>query len=356
MPAAPSARPNKDSGAVGAAGAPGPLTTAHESAPPSMDTPVPGSDASPGFEPASTPASGGMGPHLLSIGSQTPDAQTSIATAAVHVDRPAGLVGSGLPFWMSVMQVPAPASVALHHWPAAHWLFATHADPHVPVTASQIWPSWPTPLQSVLFTHFPHPPPDAQNGADVEMQGMAPLLPRSPVHAPHVFADVLQSGVVPVHALVFAEVHATHVLVDGEQAGVAPLQFESLAQPSHFPPAPHTPDRHSAVPASPDAHMAPLGRPHSLSDVAHTPLTHARVATADVHVPPGTGCPLATSAWQTPVRLVRLSHHCPAPQIASVVHVFPHAPIITSHRGPAWVLPTQSASVVHTPHVPAAWQ
>jgi hypothetical protein len=53
---------------------------------------------------------------------------------------------------------------------------------------------------------------------------------------------------------------------------------------------------------------------------------------------------------------MRSSHQCPLPQTASVAHVFPQAPAITSQRGPACVPIVQSESIVHTPQVPAAWQ
>ncbi len=146
----------------------------------------------------------------------------------------------------------------------------------------------------------------------------------------------------PVHAALFEAVQATHVFVVGEHAGVAPLQSASIEHASHFPAlgpvVAQAPERHADAlcPPSALAHAPPSGIPHSPSVVSHTPATHARTARAGVHEPPGTAPPFATWAWHTPTPASpRLSHQWPAPQIASVVHVEPHAPVAMSQRGPA---------------------
>ncbi len=80
---------------------------------------------------------------------------------------------------------------------------------------------------------------------------------------------------------------------------------------------------------------------------------------------------MATFGWQIPFvpASPSMSHHsgagvpasvsgppsCGVAQSVSVVHVYPHAPVAVSQRGPAW-LPVQSVSLVHLPHVPAAVQ
>jgi hypothetical protein len=56
--------------------------------------------------------------------------------------------------------------------------------------------------------------------------GVAPPHWESAVHGTHVFAVVLQTGVVPVHAVLLVEVHWTQLLLT--HAGVLPWQSESL--------------------------------------------------------------------------------------------------------------------------------
>lgn len=291
----------------------------------------------------------------------TPDEQTSAPTAAVHVARPAGEVGSDAPFASCALQEPVPASVAVHQKPEPHSELVVHVEPHAPDVRSQTSPAWTLPVQSALDVHLPHAPATRQNGAVDDVQSNVFFVPTSPLHATQVLLVALQSGEFPVQAVAFVAVQATHAFVVGEHAPIpGTLQSPSDAHGSHVeafgPLLGHTPDRHcdAPVPASPDEHAAPLTSPHSLSVVSHAPEMQARAPIAEVHVPPGTADPLATRSWQIPWP-ARLSHHCPTPQMASVEQVLPQAPVLTSHRGPAW-LPAQSESAVQTPHVPAVWQ
>ena len=65
------------------------------------------------------------------------------------------------------------------------------------------------------------------------MVGQASVAPEplSPLHATHVSVGP-QTGVLPVHPVVFVVVHWTHVLVVVLHAGVGALQFASVAGPS----------------------------------------------------------------------------------------------------------------------------
>jgi hypothetical protein len=297
----------------------------------------------------------------LEIGLHTPEAHTSIPTASVQVEYAAGVVGSGAPFAIFAMQLPNPPSALLHQSTLAQSVLVRHAAPQLPSVVLQMGPACPGPVQSELAVQLPHAPEDAQNGAFDCVHASVVLLPKSPLHATHWF-EAEQRGVSPVHAKELAFVHSTQAPVD-EHAGVVPVQSLSDAHPWHVPAlgplCSQTPERQpgSCTPASP-AHDAPLGRPHSLSTVLQIPVWHARAPSWGVQVPPGTVCPLAVCAWQTPGIVIWSLHHCPLPQTASLEHVLPQAPVITSQRGPAWVpvVLVQSESVVHTPQVPAAWQ
>jgi hypothetical protein len=68
--------------------------------------------------------------------------------------------------------------------------------------------------------------------------------------------------------------------------------------------------------------------------VSQTPATHARVATAPLHAPPGTGLPFCTFGWQRPAA-VTLLHQLPAPHSLSVVQLLPHAPVVVLQKAPA---------------------
>jgi hypothetical protein len=160
------------------------------------------------------------------------------------------------------------------------------------------------------------------------------------VHTPFV---VSQIGLVPVHIDELVAEQPAHWF-EGEHAGVAGVlaQSASVAHCSQwpsFPPLPtQTPERHSALPASPGVHSAPSASPQRLSDVPHTPDAHARAAMAEVHIPPGTICPFPTCIAQVPAPpsapVLRLSHHCPDPHALSIVHVSPQAPVIALHCVP----------------------
>lgn len=93
-----------------------------------------------------------------------------------------------------------------------------------------------------------------------------------------------------------------------------------------------------------------------MSTVLQTPVRHARAPSWGVQFPPGTVWPLAVWAWQIPGMVIWSLHHCPLPHTASLEHVLPHAPVITSHLGPAWVPVVQSESIVQRPQLPLAWQ
>jgi len=306
-----------------------------------------------------TPASGADGPQTFDAALQTPDAQTSMPTSAVHFDRLAGDVGSGSPFAICIWHVPEPASAAVQYSPAPQSVLRAHTVPHAPLTVSQIVPRCPLPLQSGLFVHLLQPPVGSQYGAAAVGHAAAPVVPRSPVHSVQSPAPVSQIGTEPLQTTAFVDEHSTHAFVVGEHAGVDPLHWASVAHGSHLPAfgpvAGHAPERHAVAPVA-AVHGSPFAMPHLSSVVSQTPDTQARAPSAAVHVPPGTASPFGTSAWQTPTPASpRSSHQCPAPQIASLLHVEPHAPVATSQRGPACPLP-QSASEVHCPHVPAAWQ
>lgn len=340
----------------------GPRRTSQESAPPSIDTPVmtePSNEGGGRLPASGTPASAER-PHVLFWVLQTPEAQTSWPTAAVHFERLAGLLGSGVPLTSWDLQVPVPPALALHQSPDPHSLLVVQVSPQAPVERSQTRPACAAPEQSEFTVHLPHDPDAKQTGADADAQSSECLVPRSPLHPTQALFAVSHRGVAPLHVAALVAVQATHWLVVAEQAGVAPLQLESAVQGSHlpaFPPvATQTPERQAPPPASPAEQASPLATPQRLSFASHAPEAQALAPRVAVQAPPGTGREFATFAWQTGVPASpTLSHHSPGPQMASVEQVFPQDPVAVSQRGPAW-FPAQSVSDVHRPHVPAVWQ
>lgn len=137
--------------------------------------------------------------------------------------------GSGVPFGVFAVHEPA-----LHHCVEAQSVSSVHVLPHAPDVTLQIVPAW-LPVQSPLLVHFVHAPLAAQYGLPAVGHANVAPVPLSPLHAVHVLAVVLQSGVTPTHAVAFVPVHCTQVLVVVLHAGVTPEQFASPLQRSHLP-------------------------------------------------------------------------------------------------------------------------
>lgn len=96
-------------------------------------------------------------PQALSFGSHTPDTQTRVPTAAVHVATLDGELGSGVPFASFGVHVPLPPVGALHQSPVAQSASVVHPIVQAPVVVSHVGPpGWP--WQSVFVVHFPHSP------------------------------------------------------------------------------------------------------------------------------------------------------------------------------------------------------
>jgi hypothetical protein len=152
-----------------------------------------------------------------------------------------------------------------------------------------------------------------QYGAPVDEHGSVVAIPLSPLQPTQELVVGSQTGVIPLHVLL--EVHWTQRPASG------PLVAQIV-------------ERQTVVP-SPALHgPSPFLDPQALS-TSQTPETHARDPIVVVQVPPGTGSPFATFAWQTPAAPLRLSHHLPAPHSASVVHVLPQTPVVVLQNGPA---------------------
>jgi hypothetical protein len=113
--------------------------------------------------------------------------------------------GTGWPFTTFGVQVPLLHQVAIGQSPST-----PHVRPQAPVVELQIVPVCP--MQSVAMVHLPQLPTPVQYGFVLPHAYVAPD-PLSPVHPVHVslVPDVLQNGVLPVHAAVLVPEHTPHV-------------------------------------------------------------------------------------------------------------------------------------------------
>jgi hypothetical protein len=107
------------------------------------------------------------------------------------------MLGNGCPFGVLAMHTPT-----AHHWVDVQSLSLLHDVPHVPVEVLQNVPAG-SPLQLLFDVHLPHAPALVpvvmQYGLVWVGHGIDADVPLSPLQAPHLFVDVLQAGVVPVH-------------------------------------------------------------------------------------------------------------------------------------------------------------
>jgi hypothetical protein len=171
----------------------------------------------------------------LSLVSHTPDLQTRMPTAAVHVFTSEGSDGSGVPLSSLGMHMPVPPVGALHHSLGEQSASVWQPVMQSPLPVSQMLPLWP--WQSESAAHLPHSPtigPERkQNGSPVVSQACGEPEPLSPSHGTHFCVLVLQIG---FSAGQSAEVeHSTHVLVIVLQFGLAPGHCEFISHSTHLP-------------------------------------------------------------------------------------------------------------------------
>lgn len=218
-------------------------------------------------------------PHALSFVSHAPEAHTRAPTAVEHVVTSAGLVGSAAPFGSFGTHDPVPPIAALHHVNALQSASARQAVPQAPVATSQIDPpAWPA--QSALAAHLAQTPSllpvRLQYGVALGQAWLADP-PWSPLQATQVSLCVLQSGVLPVHAVVFVAVHWTQAPEAGSHAGVAPWHDVSARHAWHLPAfAPviaHKVERQTVLPFAPVHGPSPVVYPH-LPSTSQTPERH----------------------------------------------------------------------------------
>jgi hypothetical protein len=130
--------------------------------------------------------------------------------------------------------------------------------PHVWLASSQRGPL-AFPVQSPSVTHSTHAPEvgplSTQAGTTAVRQGSAVVAPKSPVHATHASfgAPTLQTGVVPVQAVVSVAVHVPQVWLVVSQSGPLglPVQPAFAVQPlvaAQTPVGPQIPDWHTTAP------------------------------------------------------------------------------------------------------------
>lgn len=182
--------------------------------------------------------------------SHTVERHTRWPTVAVQVATLAGVDGSETPFASFGSHIPCPPAAALHHWDERHCASVVHPDVHRPLVVSHTLPMWPT--QSAFVEHMPHcpmfVPVRKQNGSLIEPHASVAVLPKSPLHGPHVDGPVLQTGC--SLGQVAELVHCTHSPLVVLHAGVLPEHWELVMHPTQTPAWPQIVERQSVGPSA----------------------------------------------------------------------------------------------------------
>ena len=203
---------------------------------------------------------------------QTPDAQTRVPFATVHVALIGAVAGRSSPLAVFVVHTP----VAHHCVATAQSVSSVHTSAQAPA-ALHVAPVWPAP-QSRFDTHVPHepalPPARLQYGFAVVGQACVAALALSPLHAAHVFVPRTQVGVPPLQAVVLVAEHAAHVPF-ARHAGV-PADWHGRVAPEPLSPLhdPHVFVATSHVGATPAQAVTFV-----VVHCTHWPLVHAGVVT-----------------------------------------------------------------------------
>jgi hypothetical protein len=208
-----------------------------------------------------------------------PETHARSPIVVVHVPP-----GIGSPSGTLGWQMPGPERLS-HQSPLPHSASVVQLDPHPPVAMLQNGPGCVPVVHIVSVVHIVHAPVPSQYGLP-EGHAFVAVVPLSPLQGTHVLV-ALQSGVVPVHAVVFAGVHCTHWLVVESQAGVGAAQFTSVAHvsqsPEFGPEATQTPAMHCVVVVQVPS---PSSIPHTPPFASQTPVWQTRAPFAGVHCPP----------------------------------------------------------------------